>query len=250
MTNTSELDERLRDFIENPEDFISSMAFTNALHQYPVWASKDVYAIEIDDLKVTPVFTDLSDLEHFKEEQKSAVKYEWIERSSIKVLEEVIVNGLSGLVYNPKKEGDFDNSTLFKSNELTQFINHFTTLLNRVLNDDNLQTEILEKFYFVPVFIHQKENGKFDRLFPTMSTAEKKSYVPVFSNPQSLAKWYYHEEFGKPFQQAQGVIVAWKVTDIYQLETGDSNVDDTVGLVVNPFDDEQVLISWTDIDED
>ena len=123
MTNTNELDIRLRAFINAPDNFLDSVALVNALHNNSVLASDQPYTLEIDGQKVTPVFSDKDDLETFKTEQASALQQNWVERSTLDVLREVVEKGLTGLVFNLKKTGDFGNSTIFKSSELIQFLN-------------------------------------------------------------------------------------------------------------------------------
>lgn len=60
--------------------------------------------IEVEGVKVTPVFTDKEDMALFKEEQKSAQGQYWLERSALAVLEEVITSGAAGLAFNLKKK--------------------------------------------------------------------------------------------------------------------------------------------------
>ena len=91
------------------------------MHNNSVLASDQPYTLEIDGQKVTPVFSDKDDLETFKTEQASALQQNWVERSTLDVLREVVEKGLTGLVFNLKKTGDFGNSTIFKSSELIQF---------------------------------------------------------------------------------------------------------------------------------
>lgn len=248
MTSSNELDMRLRAFINAPDNFLDSVGLVNALHNYPVWASDQPYAIVVDDQEVTPVFTDLADLDAFKKEQASANDQNWVERSSLVVLEEVINQGLSGIVYNLKKTGDFGNSTIFKSSDMIQFLNNYTNILNALMGDENIAADTMDKFYLVPAFVHLRTDKDFDRIFPTMSTPEGKSYVPVFSNLQSFAKWYNHDDFGTPFRQAQGVILLWKIDDIYKPRNGENDLDETFGIVINPFDDQQILLNWSEID--
>ena len=249
MTNTNELDSRLRAFINAPDNFLDSIALVNALHSNLVLASDQPYAIEIDGQKVTPVFSDRNDLETFKSEQASAQQQTWIERSTLDVLREVIEKGLTGLVFNLKKTGDFGNSTIFKSSELLQFLNAYTTILNKLMGEENLAADVLDKYYLVPAFVHPRDDKSFDRMFPTMSTPEGRSYVPAFSNLQSFAKWYNHNDFGLPFRKAQGSILTWRLGDIYQPGHGENDIDETVGVVINPFDDQQILVDWSEIDE-
>ena len=250
MTNTSELDIRLRAFINAPDNFLDSVALVNALHNNSVLASDQPYTLEIDGQKVTPVFSDKDDLETFKTEQASALQQNWVERSTLDVLREVVEKGLTGLVFNLKKTGDFGNSTIFKSSELIQFLNVYTTILNKLMGEENLAADVLDKYYLVPAFVHPRDDKSFNRMFPTMSTPEGKSYVPAFSNLQSFAKWYNHNDFGLPFRKAQGSVLTWRLADIYQPGHGENDIDETVGVAINPFDDQQILVDWSEIDED
>ena len=133
MTNLNELDLRLRAFVNAPDNFLDSIALVNALHNIPVLASDQPYALDIEGQKVTPVFSDKEDLETFKSEQASANDQNWVERLTLDVLKEVIEKGLTGIVFNLKKTGDFGNSTIFKSSELIQFLNAYTTILNKLM---------------------------------------------------------------------------------------------------------------------
>lgn len=250
MTNTNELDIRLRAFINAPDNFLDSVALVNALHNNSVLASDQPYTLEIDGQKVTPVFSDKDDLETFKTEQASALQQNWVERSTLDVLREVVEKGLTGLVFNLKKTGDFGNSTIFKSSELIQFLNVYTTILNKLIGEENLAADVLDKYYLVPAFVHPRDDKSFNRMFPTMSTPEGKSYVPAFSNLQSFAKWYNHNDFGLPFRKAQGSVLTWRLADIYQPGHGENDIDETVGVAINPFDDQQILVDWSEIDED
>ena len=248
MSNIKELDDRLRAFINEPENFIGSVALVDVLHSIPVLASDQPYAIEIEDYRVTPVFTDKKDLDNFKLEQESAQNQNWIERTVFSVLEEVISTGLSGLVFNVKKTGDFSNSTIFKSSELIQFMNTYATILNKVMGDKNQIAETMNKYYLVPAFIRPSDKATFDRLFPTLATAEGKKYVPAFSNLESFAKWYEDDNFGVFFRQAHGSIVTWTIDDIYKPRNGENNLNEVFGVAINPFDDQQILIDWSEIE--
>ncbi|EHJ53261.1 SseB family protein [Streptococcus macacae] len=236
-----ELDIALRSFIKEPDNFLNSLTLVNSLHSFPVLASDQPYAIALDGQKVTPVFTDADDLKLFRAQQTSARNQNWIERTSLEVLQEAIANRLNGLVYNIKRTGDFGNSTIFKTSEMVEFINNYTSILNKVFNEDNQEAAILDRYYLVPAFINPKENGDFDKGFPTMSNPDGESYIPVFSNLPSFVKWYHDQEFGLPFREAQGVIMTWKIEDIQESETKDS----TLGIVINPFDDKQIVVEWS-----
>ncbi|MGT2935840.1 SseB family protein [Streptococcus castoreus] len=247
MTEFNELDMRLRAFINAPDNFLDSVALVNAFHNFPVWAAKEPYVIEIEGVKVTPVFTDKDDMALFKEEQKSAQSQYWLERSALVILEEVIKTGAVGLAFNLKKKGDFGNSTIFKSKDMIQFMNNVTTILNALMSEENMIADTMTKTYLVPAFVYPKDDNHYDRFFPTMSTPEGKSYVPAFSNLQSFAKWYNQDDFGGLFRKAEGVILTWTINDIYQPRNGENELDETFGVAINPFDDQQILVDWSDL---
>ena len=47
MTNLNELDLRLRAFVNAPDNFLDSIALVNALHNIPVLASDQPYALDL-----------------------------------------------------------------------------------------------------------------------------------------------------------------------------------------------------------
>lgn len=244
MAELNALDGYLRAFIQAPDDFLETMSFVKALHQFPVLASERLYAIEVDGQAVVPVFTDKADWEAFLQTQASARNQKWVERQSLDVLEEVIVNQLTGMVYNLKKTGDVGNSTLFQSSDMITVVNSYTTILNNLLGEANLAADLLEKFYMIPAFYLTREAGKEERLFPTLSNEDKQSYIPIFSQFSSFAKWYKDPEFGGRFRKAQGMITTGRITDIYRPDSGENDIEDTKGVVINPFDDHQILVDW------
>jgi hypothetical protein len=200
MTENQELqafDETLKEFLKEPDHFLTSLALVNHLQRTPVLAAQDLYAVEVEGKKVVPVFTNEQDLQSFKSTQESAREQTWVERSSLDVLTQLVQAELFGLAFNLKEDGDFSNTTLFASSELIQFINYFTQTLNNLLGEENQKADPKDKIYLVPAFIHKREeDGQDDRLFATMSNAEGQSYVPVFTNLTSFAKWYGNETFG------------------------------------------------------
>lgn len=191
MTENQELqafDETLKEFLKEPDHFLTSLALVNHLQRTPVLAAQDLYAVEVEGKKVVPVFTNEQDLQSFKATQESAREQTWVERSSLDVLTQLVQAELFGLAFNLKEDGDFSNTTLFASSELIQFINYFTQTLNNLLGEENQKAAPKDKIYLVPAFIHKREeDGQDDRFFATMSNAEGQSYVPVFTNLTSFA---------------------------------------------------------------
>ncbi|MGT2930594.1 SseB family protein [Streptococcus dentasini] len=240
----SEIDFALRNFIANPENFLDGLTLVNSLHSIPVIASSQPYAIAIEGQKVVPVFTNKSDLDRFKKEHPSAKQQEWVERLSIEILEEAVVNRLHGLVFNIKKAGDFANSTIFKSSEMIQLINTYTTLLNDVLGEENQSRPELERRYFVPVIILADETGGYQRSYPALAI-EGADYIPAFSSIPSFAKWYNNGELGYPFRAAKGMVMTWTIDEIAHPAQGESGVGNTRGVVLDPLNEMQRLVDWT-----
>ncbi|WP_373757266.1 SseB family protein [Streptococcus ferus] len=240
-----ELDLALRTFIQEPDNFLDSLTLVNSLHSFTVLASDQPYAIALEGQKVTPVFTDKSDLETFRKQQASARQQNWVERPSLEVLEEVINYQLDGMVYNVKRSGDFGNTTVFKTSELVAFVTTYTNVINTLFDEDNQKAGLMERYYLVPVFIHPNDHDGFERTFPTMSQAEHQSYIPLFSNLASFAKWYSNPEFGIPFREAQGAVLTWKIDDVRFPQSG---TEGTVGLALDPFDEEHQLLKWEALD--
>ena len=249
MTENQELqafDETLKEFLKEPDHFLTSLALVNHLQRTPVLAAHDLYAVEVEGKKIVPVFTSEQDLQSFKATQESAREQTWIKRSSLDILTQLVQAELFGLAFNLKEDGDFSNTTLFASSELIQFINYFTQTLNNLLGEENQKADSKDKIYLVPAFIHKREeDGQDDRFFATMSNAEGQSYVPVFTNLTSFAKWYGNETFGLPFRKAKGTILQWPLSEIYQPSTGENELDKVQGIVINPFDEQPELVDWS-----
>lgn len=246
---THELDKRLRAFINAPDNFLDSIALVNALHQYPVLASEQLYALEISGQKVVPVFTDSKDLAVFQRTQASANDQNWVLRSSLDLLEEVIVAGLSGMVYNLKKTGDMGNSTLFKSADLIQFINYYTTILNKIMGDKNQVVETLARYYLVPAFVTPTGETSSNRRFPTITNPDGDSYVPVFTDLHAFAKWYNQDDFGGQFRQLKGTVLAWQLSEIKSPVSGHNYLTDVKGVAIDPFNEQMIVLDWEAIGE-
>lgn len=244
----SELDFALRNFIANPENFLDGLTLVNSLHSIPVIAAAEPYAIAMQGQKVIPVFTNKTDLDNFKKEHPSAKTQDWIERSSINVLEEAVTHRLHGLVFNIKKNGDFANSTILKSSELVQLINTYTTLLNNVLGEENQERQPMQRQYFVPVIILTSEDGSYQRSYPALAI-ENETYIPAFSSIPSFAKWYNDGDLGYPFRVAKGLVMTWTMNQIAHPAQGESGVGATKGVVIDPLNENQTLVDWASIEE-
>ena len=102
MTENQELqafDETLREFLKEPDHFLTSLALVNHLQRTPVLAAQDLYAVEVEGKKVVPVFTNEQDLQSFQATQESAREQTWVERSSLDVLTQLVQAELFGLAF-------------------------------------------------------------------------------------------------------------------------------------------------------
>ena len=246
---TQELDKRLRAFINAPDNFLDSIGLVNAFHNYPILASEALYALEISGQKVVPVFTDPNDLEVFKQTQASAKDQNWVLRSSLEVLEEVIVAGLSGMVYNLKKTGDTGNSTVFKSADMIQFINYYTTILNKIMGEKNKTADVFDRYYLVPAFVTPTGETTSNRRFPTITNPDGQTYIPVFTDLQHFAQWYNQDAFGGQFRQLKGAVLTWDLATIKSPLSGENHIKGTQGVVINPFDEKMTVLDWAAIGE-
>lgn len=161
MTENQELqafDETLKEFLKEPDHFLTSLALVNHLQRTPVLTAQDLYAVEVEGKKVVPVFTSEQDLQSFKATQESAREQTWIERSSLDILTQLVQAELFGLAFNLKEDGDFSNTTLFASSELIQFINYFTQTLNNLLGEENQrQIPKIRFILFQPSFTNARK---------------------------------------------------------------------------------------------
>ncbi|MFS1664632.1 SseB family protein [Streptococcus sp. zg-JUN1979] len=249
MSKFTEFDFRLRAFIKDPAHFLNGIAFVDAFHTMTVLAPKKAYAITIDGQSVTPVFSTAASLEAFKKATKKARKIAFEERIAFDVLEEEIAQGYQGLAFNPNQE-DAESSLVFANAELLPFINQMTGIVNTLMTEENTDADIMDKMYLVPVYVIPKSEDRFERFFPTMMTPEGKSYVPAFSSLDSFAKWYNNDDFGGSFRANQGVVVTWRINDIYRPRNGEDDLEETFGVAINPFDEQQILVDWSDIDSE
>ena len=163
MTENQELqafDETLKEFLKEPDHFLTSLALVNHLQRTPVLAAQDLYAVEVEGKKVVPVFTNEQDLQSFKSTQESAREQTWVERSSLDVLTQLVQAELFGLAFNLKEDGDFSNTTLFASSELIQFINYFRPLIIFWARKIKRQILKIRFILFQPSFINVRKMAR------------------------------------------------------------------------------------------
>ncbi|MFR3236660.1 MAG: SseB family protein [Streptococcus thermophilus] len=82
-----------------------------------------------------------------------------------------------------------------------------------------------------------------------MSNAEGQSYVPVFTNLTSFAKWYGSETLVYLSVRLR-TILQWPLAEIYQPSSGENELDKVQGVVINPFDEHPELVDWAYFEDD
>lgn len=245
---TSELEQRLRAFIKTPDNFLDSLGLVNAFHHEKVIASIKPYALSLDGKQVVPVFSNEADFHDFQAVQESSHDETWGLRSVLDVLRESISHNLAGMVFNLKKSGDTSNSTFFPNQEMLTFVNSFTAILNDLLGEENQKADTLHKYYLMPAFVFEATDDQAEmRLFPSISNPDGESYIPVFSNLASFAKWYNNEQFGGRFRKENGRMLTWKLETIVAPLQGENELDKTQGVVINPFDDDMTLLGFDEL---
>ncbi|MFC3928594.1 SseB family protein [Streptococcus caprae] len=231
-----ELDRRLREFIARPDDFLVGICFIAELHANMVFAPAQPFEFPVGSQRVTPVFTNRTDFESFKLDERTVRNQDWTQRSVLEVLTEAVNQGFSGLAFNLKKRGDFSNSTIFKSADLITLMNYYNDLLNQVLGEANQARELEDKVYFVPAFVTQTGPQTSTRRFPSFAMGQGQTYLPVFTNLASLEAWARTDN-GRAFSQAKGAILAWSQKDIEHPLSGHNRIEGLAGIVINPLDD-------------
>ena len=68
MTENQELqafDETLREFLTEPDHFLTSLSLVNHLQHTPVLATQSLYAYEVEEKKDVPIYSSEQDLKNF-----------------------------------------------------------------------------------------------------------------------------------------------------------------------------------------
>lgn len=232
----SDLQARLKDSQDYPNDFLVNIALVYALQSYPVIAPSEPFYVKINDKNVIPVFTNESDWESFKEHIDNE-RLKWIEASIAPLLDSIAATEIEAVGFNidiEKHRIDAEH-TFFEKEAFTQFVRFYTELLNDYYAPENQEATKLDKLYFVPAFQGTDEDGLV-RTFPFMTAGDEQQYAPVFDNLDSLAKWYRSEYFGEPFKKDQGTVLFWKLTEFGKPTEGRNILGDAVGVTINPTD--------------
>lgn len=247
-----DLDDRLRDFIAHPGNFVAELGLVHALHVYPVVAVADQSVVPIDeDKQVIPVFTTSEALAAFQKTISDPLTF--TNRTFFEVVNDLLTQEFDALGFNlSATEPDTGNTILLPREDLVAFLNYYTDVLNKLMGAENASESLTSRYFLIPAFVRTTPEGETVRLFATLSKPSGEAFVPVFSHILSFAKWYNHPDFGRPFQEHGGLVLVWRVTDLREPETGRNDLADVLGIAIDPFDavdyDKSVIL-WEDLVE-
>ncbi|GFH42190.1 hypothetical protein Hs30E_07410 [Lactococcus hodotermopsidis] len=244
-----ELDERLLGFVAQPGNFIADIGFVYALHAFPVVAIAEPFVVPIEDKKLIPVFTTEKGLETFLKTIDEPVTF--VNKPFLEVVNELVSQEFDAIAFNIQPSGsDSPNTIMLPREHLVTFINRYTDVLNKLFSPENLAASFNERYYLLPAFARTKADGEIARIFATISKPDGESFVPAFTNIDSFSKWYNNPNFGQPFKENEGLILTWQLKDIQNPPSGVNELDDVLGIVIDPFDAvdyENSIILWDEL---
>ncbi|GAB2021429.1 SseB family protein [Pseudolactococcus yaeyamensis] len=230
-----ELDERLRDFIAHSGNFVADIGFVHALHAYPVVGIAEPFVLPIEDKKVIPVFSSVDALASFQQRVTDPLTF--VNQSFMTVVDQLLAQGFDAIAFNLQPAGqDSPHAIMLARDDLLAFLNYYTDALNKLMGSASQGKAQTERYYLMPAFVRTTAEGETARIFATLSKPNGESFVPVFSNILSFAKWYNHADFGVPFQAHGGLVLVWQLNDLQQPSTGINELEDVLGVAVDPFD--------------
>lgn len=240
-----ELDERLRISLANQGAFMEDLSLAYAFHQFPILAPKKVFYVPMEERKAMPVFTTESDLEIFLSELTD-FETDWELHTMIEVLDLLKETDIDIVAMNPKLPQDEDkgNTAYFGTPELMKFLTHYTEILNQLFSPENQAAQMMDKYYLIPAFVGEDEQ----HIFPNLVGPDKKEYLPVFDNLDSLSKWYNEPYFSQIFKENGGQMLFLKLNDLVHPKAATHQFEKAVGITVNPFDDlenvQSSILTW------
>ena len=157
--------------------------------------------------------------------------FETLELPLVYVAEVVNEQELGGIIINPHTE----NMVAFLREDLNLFLSYYGRILQDLISDDPDK----ETLYFIPGAIEAKDGDEVTRSFYTIMNPEGERYIPLFSDLQALANWYFDEDFGGEFRRQSGMIFPWTMKQFLDPETGVNAVGGTQGYVIDPFKKEK-----------
>ena len=241
-----ELDERLRDFIADSGNFVIDVGFVHALHTYTVVGIAEPFVLPIEDKNVIPVFTSADALSNFQERVTEPLTF--VNQPFMTVVDNLLSQEFDAIAFNLQPTGqDANNAIMLGRCDLVAFLNYYTDVLNKLLGSASQGKSQTERYYLMPAFARTTADGETARIFATLSKPNGESFVPVFTNILSFAKWYNHADFGIPFQEHDGLVLIWQLKDLQHPSMGINDLEDVLGVAVDPFDAvdyEKSVILW------
>lgn len=245
----SELDDRLREFITHPGHFVAEIGLVHALHTWPIVAVCEPFVLPVEDKQVLPVFTRRDSLTAFQAGVSDELTY--ANRSFFEVVTQLLSQNFDAIAFNMSTTAEAAASTiLFPREDLVPFLNYYTDSLNKLMANDTADS--LQGYYLIPAFVRTRPDGEIVRIFATLSKPTGESFVPVFSNILSFSKWYNHSDFGRPFQEHEGMVLIWQLSELMQPKSGQNDLEDISGLAIDPFDVaeyDKAIILWDDLND-
>ncbi|CCK18657.1 hypothetical protein [Pseudolactococcus laudensis] len=230
-----ELDERLRDFIADSGNFVIDVGFVHALHAYTVVEIAEPFVLPIEDKNVIPVFTSADALSNFQERVTEPLTF--VNQPFMTVVDNLLSQEFDAIAFNLQPTGqDANNAIMLGRSDLVAFLNYYTDVLNKLLGSASQGKSQTERYYLMPAFARTTADGETARIFATLSKPNGESFVPVFTNILSFAKWYNHADFGIPFQEHDGLVLIWQLKDLQHPSMGINDLEDVLGVAVDPFD--------------
>lgn len=249
-----DLDEKLRISLAHQGEFLEDISLVYALQSFPLIASKQMFFVDIDGHKTVPVFTTEEDLKIFQQSLEN-VETEWEPHMLLEILTAIAPTELEAIAFNPKlaKDKNNGNTAYFDKNSLGNFLGVYTSVLNIMLDPENVKSDKMVRTYLVPAFLWKDDEDKIHRGFANLTAKNGDAFVPVFDNLNSFAKWYNTEYFVRPFKENNGQILPLTLKELRHPEEGENIFATTLGVTVNPLDVttedyEQTIISWKEID--
>lgn len=230
-----ELNERLQDFIAHSGNFVADIGFVHALHAYALVGIAEPFVLPIEDKQVIPVFTSADALASFQTHVTESLTF--VNQPFMTVVDHLLAQEFDAIAFNLQPAGqDAANAIMLGRGDLLAFLNYYTDVLNKLMGSSSQDKSQTERYYLMPAFARTTAEGETARIFATLSKPNGESFVPVFSNILSFAKWYNHADFGVPFQAHDGLVLIWQLKDLQAPSTGINELEDVLGVAIDPFD--------------
>jgi hypothetical protein len=251
-----DLDMRLRESINNQDDFLANLGFVLALLNEPLIAPNPLFSIDVFEHKAVPVFTTESDLEIFLTDIEMPEGVVWNAVPIAAFWPTLMETEIDSIGFNPKTASDVETGNLYYYDKVkfNEFIQSHADTMNEVMTEANQKTSFDQKSYFIPTFIGSRMYGDIVRVFQTIKAPDEKEYVPIFDNLLSFSRWYRNEDMVKYFKENDGQVRAMTLHDLVRPSLGENRLGDAIGVVINPMDsnpkeDQSNLHLWDELEK-